>query len=82
MSKEDEDILFYAFRYALGRKTGVVSQMVGIIITRWKDISAYKREMMKHEIQHAIAMGTAGMDCDIEEWKKILQLVADEKAHA
>lgn len=73
MSREDQDVLFYAFRYALGRKTGVVGFMVELILKRWDKISDRDKRQMKDEIQYAINMDTAGQSCDIEQWKKILE---------
>jgi len=55
----DKDlILICAFRYALGRRTYVVSKAL------------YQREIKEHEKQY----GNLGMDMDKEQWYKILQL--------
>lgn len=74
MKEEDQDILFYAFRYALGRRSAAVSQVVGIINNRWGDIPRRNKEQMQAEIRHAVRMGRAGDKCDIKDWQKILNL--------
>ena len=68
------DILFCAFRYALGRKTYVVIEVVDYMIENWGFIAPYKKEMIQREIKEAITNGSAGMDCDIKSWKRILEL--------
>lgn len=74
MKKEDEDILFFAFRYALGRRTWAVGMMVDVLKTKWEKISDKTRTQIKGEIQHAIDLGHAGAEPDIEDWKEILEL--------
>ena len=72
MTTADTNIIFYAFRYALGRKTGAVSEVVMYILNHWRQIPEKYKQQMKDEINHAINMGIAGMVCDIAEWNKIL----------
>jgi hypothetical protein len=74
MREEDEDILFFAFRYALGRRTAAVSIMTTILFNRWKTISQRTRKQIQDEIRHEIAIGKASDDCDIKEWEKLLEL--------
>jgi len=77
MSKQtitNTDILFYAFRYALGRKTGAVNQVASEIIKHWDIIPDIDKGMYKAEIRDAISRDSAGDLCDIQEWQKILNL--------
>ena len=67
-------ILFMAFRYALGRKTYAVGIIVDEIIDRWETLDDVDRTQYKKEIQEAINAGRAGMDMDIIEWERILEL--------
>ena len=71
---KNSDILFYAFRYALGRRTGVVLQMVDHISNVWDKIPSGDKFQIKREILHAIDIGQAGADIDIKEWRRILEL--------
>lgn len=73
----NSEIIFYAFRYALGRKTYAVSDVVSYIIEHWHEINIRERSAMKKEIEKAIYSDHAGMDIDVEEWKKILELQDD-----
>lgn len=69
-----EEILFYAFRYALGRRTYAVSDVVDAILKQWPAITDKTINMMKKEIEEAIDKGHAGDFCDVQEWRKILEL--------
>lgn len=70
----DSTIIFYAFRYALGRMTYAVQDVSDYIIAHWDQIHPREREAMKVEIKAAILMKTAGMDTDIKMWQRILAL--------
>lgn len=72
--KLNEDILFMAFRYALGRATYVVNDVVETLILHWDEISVNMKKMIQDEIKDAIEKDNAGWDIDKEEWKKILKL--------
>lgn len=73
----DENTIFWAFRYALGRRTGAVMHMVGIIKKNWQLLQFHTQEQMKEEITKAIFDGRAGDDCDVESWQEILKLKGD-----
>ena len=70
----DSEIIFYAFRYALGRKTYAVHDVSDYIVKHWKDIHPREQEAMKVEIEKAIALGEAGMAVDELAWQRILEL--------
>ena len=70
----DQDFLFLAFRYALGRKTYVVSMVVDELIKQWPNLNDANKSKIKTEIEQAIYEDLAGWDCDVVEWKKILNL--------
>ena len=71
---ERKQVFTMAFRYALGRKTYVVFDMVRIITRNWSGFRDDEKEMFKKEIKAKIDSGGAGMQMDVEEWKKILEL--------
>jgi hypothetical protein len=69
----DETVLFCAFRYAIGRKTYVVSSVVDSILTNWDSISLASKELFVKEIHEYYEEGNLGHQCDIECWNKILK---------
>ena len=68
----EEGIFIYGFRYCLGRKTYVVSDMVDILINNWKYLTENTKNLIKKEIKEAIDEGNAGMDMDVIQWRRIL----------
>jgi len=66
------DTILAAFRYALGRQTYIVSSVVEDILKNWDNIDNNLKNLIKKEIEEAIEQNRAGMECDIKEWKKIL----------
>jgi len=66
------NILFYAFRYALGRKTFAVSEVVEELLEHWDELKFNDKITMRKEILHAIDTGKAGMDMDVAEWNRVL----------
>lgn len=73
MNQLDKNItLVCAMRYALGRKTYVVSSVVNQIVENWHNIDQSSKEVILEEINDAINKNEAGMDCDINEWKKVI----------
>lgn len=67
-------ILVSAFRYALGRRTFMPSVVVGELIRNWDNLSHSDRKQIQDDIRWAIERDMAGMDCDVREWKKILEM--------
>lgn len=74
-NKNDEDVLFYAFRYALGRRTGAVSFMVDRLKENWDNLPPTTKEQIQGEIRKYNDLhGSLGGDCDIRAWQEILDL--------
>jgi hypothetical protein len=69
-----ENMIFWAFRYALGRKTGAVTDVVDHIKFHWKNFEPHTREQIKEEITQAIKNDNAGGDCDVRQWEEILKI--------
>lgn len=67
-----EDILFWAFRYALGRMTYAVGDVANEIIRHASEISPQTRGLMTKEIREALGSNRAGMSMDVTEWNKVL----------
>ena len=68
----NDDIVFYAFRYALGRKTYAVGIVVDYILGNWDLLKPATKGLIQAEIEEAIEKGNAGMEIDVKEWTKIL----------
>jgi len=75
----DEEILFFAFRYALGRKTYgrktyVVPVVVDTLIEHWDNMDKRHKTIIQKEIVTAMDYGYIGIQYDKEQWQKILNL--------
>jgi len=68
-----ENIIFYAFRYCLGRKTYVVSDMVEFLQENWNELSQKTKMMIQGEIKTAIKEDNFGMEIDKKEWENLLK---------
>lgn len=75
-----QDIVFFAFRYALGRKTYAVGEVVEELVRVWSQLDPRLQRQIKHEITEALILDRAGMKCDIESWNKVLKLEDDKEA--
>ena len=73
-----EDILFYAFRYALGRRTAAPSIVGEEIIKNIDNISAYGREKMIREIDEHNCLGDK---CDEETWLAVKEALKKSLGH-
>ena len=67
----NESIVFFAFRYALGRKTYAVSTVVGFLQENWENLSYKCKSTIQREIKQAIKSGNAGDTMDVEAWEQI-----------
>ena len=74
----EEDILVYAFRYALGRKTYCVDDVTMSIRHNWDLLDTTTKKLIHKEVKSAIETNNYGMDMDKKEWLKILKLEIDE----
>ena len=68
----NDDITFYAFRYALGRKTYAVQTVVEYILENWELLKPATRGLIQAEIEMAIDKGEAGMEMDVKQWTRLL----------
>ena len=69
----DESILFYAARYALGRKTYAVRDVVENLLNNWDDMTSRTKLAIMEEINKAIQEDRAGMQMDVACWMKIIK---------
>lgn len=71
---DEEHVLHFAMRYALGRRSAAPSIVVGQIAAKWSRIRADTKEQMKREIREAINEVRAGETCDECTWGDVLRL--------
>jgi hypothetical protein len=69
----DAGMLLCAFRYALGRRTYVVSEVTDWLKIHWDAMAPWHKQI-HDDITHAIEHGIAGDDCDVKSWREILEL--------
>ena len=63
------DLMWCAFRYALGRMTYVPATIAAIIVENIDHLNKTTRESIVRDIDKALIDDQAGMKCDSEEWK-------------
>lgn len=81
----DENVLFCAFRYALGRRSYVVDEIAYEIEQHAHELTPKVADLICKEINEAIARNQAGMDMDIKRWRRVvdnLQRVLYERKHS
>ena len=68
-----EDIMFWAFRYALKRHTYAVSQVASYLILHKDELSHATRSLIRKEIaDHHRIYGRDGWQCDQDEWELVV----------
>ncbi len=68
-----EHFVICAFRYALGRQTYVVAEVVEWLEGNFDELSDFHKEIIKKEINEAIDMGIIS-DIDVDWWWRVLEL--------
>ena len=69
---ELDALLFYAFRYGLGRMTYAVEEIASIIINHLSVLSENHKNIMIKEIEKAISEDRAGMAIDKAIWVNLM----------
>lgn len=77
-AQNEEDIVFFAFRYALGRRTGAPTLVAAFIQSRFAAFTPDTLEQMVREIEQADHIGLLGDAIDKRTW---MDLVKDIKKH-
>lgn len=72
-------VIICAFRYALGRSSYVVNQIVTEIHNNWKYLREADQDLIVREIQaHKEKFGKIGHDIDEREWMTIVERYNEE----
>ena len=69
--KISELTLVASFRYALGRRSYIVSEVVENILSNWQNLSEKMKINIKNEIDEAVAHNNFGEQMDLDLWNKI-----------
>lgn len=73
VSDNDMDtMLFYAFRYALGRSTYAVNDVATLLIKHKHALSHQTKVKIEEEILSALNTDNAGMEIDKKDWLEVL----------
>ena len=72
-----ETLLFYAFRYALGRKSYVVPDTTEYLLKYRDVLSSRTREAIVREVTEAIKNEDAGMPMDVELWEEVRHILSE-----
>lgn len=67
-----ENVVVYAFRYALGRRTGAVNEVVEMLLKVWPRLDALTRQQIASEILTAMKRDDAGWAYEIKLWQRVL----------
>lgn len=67
----EENIIMWAFRYALGRRTGAVDSVIKCLYWNWSKLSEHTRNQIKDEIKTAIRRDKSGSQCDVNNWRRV-----------
>jgi hypothetical protein len=78
MTTDEIIIIICAFRYALGRRTYVVSVIANRLIQLYPKYPLDQQRRTAKEIKEAIEKGNAGHEMAVEQWKKVMCLFTPE----
>jgi len=68
---ESKELMIFAFRYALGRKSTAPSTVTEIIKRNHHILDDNDKNQIIKDIKSAIKLKSAGMDMDIKIWKSL-----------
>jgi hypothetical protein len=69
----DHVITLAAFRYALGRKTYVVEEIIEWLTQYWDEIPAATKGRIIPETEQAVMLCACGDECDQKSWESFLE---------
>lgn len=77
---EFNDLAWPAIRYALGSTTYVVGSVCAVLVRCAPYIFDHEKTAMIKDIERAIDYNDAGMDCDVECWKRVIEAFKENNA--
>lgn len=70
---ELSSLVTYATRYALGRQTYAVCEMIGILKVHWEHLWATDRMNILQDLQQALREDRCGAEIDCKAWAEFLK---------
>jgi len=77
--KDEEEVLFCAFRYGLGRMTYITGFLADVIVEAWPRLSERMKNQILEEIHKGISEDRLGMDMDKRQWLRIVERASGER---
>lgn len=71
---QTDSMIFYAFRYCLGRQTYAVQDCADYLRRNWPRLNEFTRALIKKEINDAFMRNRYGSEIDRKQWQGILEL--------
>jgi len=65
-------LVIYSFRYAMGRQTYAVQEVVEALLKYWDHLEDRDQALIVKEISTEITRGNYGMDIDLKQWQRVL----------
>ena len=72
--QKTDDMIFFGFRYCLGRMSCAVTICVDYLIAHWQHLSPDTQARIHTEIREAFRRGHYGMDMDKRQWERVLEM--------
>lgn len=72
-------VLVSAIRYALGRRTYIVSDTVQVVSDQWQKLSRSDKTVIVTDVVRAFHAGSTGMPQDAEQWARLLRIALDDQ---
>lgn len=70
--EKTDSMMYYAFRYCLGRASYVVTDCASYLIANWERLSPWCRTRIHQDIKRAFDANEYGHDDDRAEWQRVL----------
>ncbi|KAB1645433.1 hypothetical protein F8O06_04920 [Pseudoclavibacter sp. CFCC 14310] len=71
-------VLVSAVRYALGRRTYIVSDTVQAVSGQWSKLNRADKTVIVTDVVRAFKGGSTGMPQDAEQWARLLRIALDD----
>ena len=68
------DLVYYAFKYALGRNTSATDLVIESIIKNWEAFEKFERDAFVRQIKYTIALGWIITMQEWHKWESVMLL--------
>lgn len=77
-NNEFQDLIIHSERYAIGRRTYVVSNVCTTIKKYLPQLSNNTLSVLIRDIKHETSRNNLGDDCDVQQWGDLLTILEKE----